>query len=197
MLTLEQGKFLVKTARKAVEYFLPTSSYLQEITSDKELNKFSSVFVTIKNYPGHSLRGCIGFPEATDPLLVGTIYCAVNAAFKDARFKPVKADDLNKITLTVSIVSGIPKEISGSEEEILPQIDPKKCGIIVEKNTHKGFLFPSAAKENNWTAQQFLEEACKSARLLPSAWKEARTTIKTFEVQEFKEEEPRNKIVQL
>ena len=79
MLSLNQGQELVRIARKAIEYYLATGSYLREISIEKEFNKPGAVFITIKKFPETGLRGCTGFTNATDPLVIATIYCSVNA----------------------------------------------------------------------------------------------------------------------
>jgi len=68
MLTLEQGKLLVRYARECINCNL--------MRKDMENKEFSfakdnqGVFVTLLTYPEKDLRGCIGFPEPVYPLTV-------------------------------------------------------------------------------------------------------------------------------
>ncbi|OQX19562.1 MAG: hypothetical protein BWK75_05505, partial [Candidatus Altiarchaeales archaeon A3] len=73
-INLEDGKFLVKYARKTVEKAFENKEVdeIEESIDEEILKKFSEkcgVFVTLETYPEHELRGCIGFPEPVFPLM--------------------------------------------------------------------------------------------------------------------------------
>ena len=69
-------------------------------------------------------------------------------------------------------------------------------GVVVEKGDFRGLLLPEVAVEWNWTAKQFLDQACLKANLLENAWMEQRTIVSKFQAQVFEEETPKGNIAQ-
>jgi uncharacterized protein (TIGR00296 family) len=67
---------------------------------DPILEKKCGVFITLNEHAKGSkgLRGCIGLPYPTKPLIDAVIEAAENSAFDDPRFPPVKAEELKGIT---------------------------------------------------------------------------------------------------
>lgn len=93
-------------------------------------------FVSIKNKDG-SLRGCIGtFLPAYASLDAEIIANAVSAAFRDPRFPPLRADELDSVRLSVDILSQ-PELVTGVME-----LDPVRYGVIVTKGERRGLLLP-------------------------------------------------------
>jgi AmmeMemoRadiSam system protein A len=94
-------------------------------------------FVTIHNKDG-SLRGCIGTIEPrTENLWLEIISNAVSACSRDPRFNPVTKDELNKIEVSVDVLS-VPERVDD-----IKTLDPKKYGIIISDGKHnRGVLLP-------------------------------------------------------
>ena len=91
-LSLEEGKFLIQLARNAVNEKLEKGKTIQPPKeTPKKLFEQCGVFVTIST-PRHGekeLRGCIGYPYPTSPLVEAVIDSAINAATQDPRFQPM------------------------------------------------------------------------------------------------------------
>ena len=91
-LTLEEGKLLVSLARKAVETYLKTRETIRppENIPEKLREKYG-VFVTINTVKNDhkELRGCIGYPYPTEPLINALIDSAISSATRDPRFPPM------------------------------------------------------------------------------------------------------------
>ena len=66
-LTLKEGEFLVKLARRSIEYFMVAGKKLFENVDNEKLSQPRGLFVTLKTGKGE-LRGCIGYPFPTLPL---------------------------------------------------------------------------------------------------------------------------------
>jgi len=107
-LTSEEGKLLVKLARKAVEERLKKGKGI-EIPKDipQKLMEHCGVFVTLNSlrHGKRELRGCIGFPYATTPLARAVIESAINSATQDPRFPPVSSEELDQIVFEVSVLT--------------------------------------------------------------------------------------------
>ena len=99
-LTPEEGRFLVRLARKAVEKYLKNGKIIA-VPKDvsPKLMEQCGVFVTLNSFHQgkKELRGCIGFPYPTIPLTRAVIESAINSATQDPRFPPVSLAELNRI----------------------------------------------------------------------------------------------------
>ena len=88
-LAQEEGKFLIHLARTTVkEYLLNGKKMLPPKETSKKFFEKCGVFVTINNIRNgeKELRGCIGYPYPTSPLVEAVIDSAINAATEDPRF---------------------------------------------------------------------------------------------------------------
>lgn len=197
MYELEDGKFLIKTARRAVENYLRTRKILEiPRNTPKKLLERRGVFVTVRTMEGE-LRGCIGFSLPTKPLILATIQSAVNSTFFDHRFPPLDEGELRKIVFEISILND-PKLLSVKEpKEYLEKVVVGRDGLIVELNLNVGLLLPQVPVEQKWDARQFLEFACLKAGLDKDAWLSHEIKIYTFQAEIFKELEPKGKVVKV
>jgi len=196
-LNVEEGKFLVRLARKAVKEYLETRKQIKvpEGTSPK-LSQPCGVFVTINSIkPGEKkLRGCIGYPYPTIPLTQAVIESAINSATQDPRFYPISLSELETVILEVSVLT--PPQIIKVEK---PSQYPSKIkvgedGLIVEKNVFKGLLLPQVPIEWKWNNEEFLCQCCIKAGLPPDCWLLKGTKIYKFQAIIFEEEKPKGEV---
>ena len=103
MLTLEEGKLLVKLARQAIETYLVKGEELTAPKVSKKLREPKGVFVTLTK--NDELRGCIGHPLPTLPLIDAVIDAAISSATRDPRFPSVTREELAVITIEVSVLT--------------------------------------------------------------------------------------------
>jgi hypothetical protein len=194
MLTLEQGKKLVKLARETIENYFKSEKF--EIKTLDEFKEKRGVFVSIHTFPTHKLRGCVGFPYPDYPLYEALQRAAIESAFHDTRFPPLKQEELNKVVFEVSVLTR-PKLIKvKSPKEYLKKIKIGKDGLIIEHGWRKGLLLPQVATEYKLSVQSFLEHLCLKAGLLPDFWLDEKTRIYKFQAQIFTEKEPCGEIIQ-
>ena len=182
-LTLEEGRFLVRLARKAVEEYLKNGKMMavpKDVSS--KLMKKCGVFVTLNNFNQEKkeLRGCIGFPYPTTPLTRAVIESAINSATQDPRFPPVSLGELDHIIFEVSVLT--PPQLVKVQK---PTDYPKKIkvgqdGLIVERSYYKGLLLPQVPIEWNWEEEEFLCQCCMKAGLPPDCWLLEGTKIYKF-----------------
>jgi len=107
-LTLEEGRFLVKLARGAVENYLKNGKILTPPTNiSPKLKERCGVFVTINKISQEKkeLRGCIGFPYPNTLLVQAVIESAISSATQDPRFPPLSPNELNHIVFEVSVLT--------------------------------------------------------------------------------------------
>ncbi|MGQ9463375.1 MAG: TIGR00296 family protein [Candidatus Fervidibacter sp.] len=200
LLSLEQGKFLVKLARKAVEIALHSQEILPAPTDvDEILKEHRGVFVTLHEQVESEkmLRGCIGIPYPVKPLVEATIESALNAAFRDPRFPPLEADELEKILVEVSVLTP-PQLIKVSDPKEYPsQIVIGRDGLLVELDWQRGLLLPQVAIEHRFDATTFLEQTCLKAGLPKDAWRKGNVKVYAFQAQIFAETEPSGEVFEI
>lgn len=196
-LSLEEGRFLVRLARNAVKTYLETGKPVKvpENTAAK-LFEHCGVFVTIntlKNGEKH-LRGCIGYPYPTSPLVEAVIDSAVSAATRDPRFYPLSLTDLGNVVFEVSVLTP-PEEVEvGNPKEYLAEIKVGEDGLIVEKGGYKGLLLPQVPVEWEWCEEEFLCQCCLKAGLPPDSWLTKDAKIYKFQAIIYEEETPQGEV---
>src|SRR5881296_4030133 len=97
------------------------------------------VFVTL--HVRNRLQGCIGVIEAKEPLGEAIIRCAASAALEDPRFAPMKQEQLDELSIEISLLSPM--------EPIDPEaIEIGHHGLFVRLHAQRGLLLPQVAIEH-------------------------------------------------
>jgi len=196
-LSLGEGKFLVELARKAVEEYLKSRKKISapENISEKLLQP-CGVFVTINSIMDgeKELRGCIGYPYPTTPLVEAVIESAISSATQDPRFYPLSLSELDDVVFEVSVLT--PPQLIEVEKlsEYPSKIKVGKDGLIVERGIFKGLLLPQVPVEWKWDEEEFLCQCCIKAGLPPDNWLLEGTRIHKFQAIIFEEEKPRREV---
>ncbi len=195
LVSLEEGKKIVKIAREAIEKYLEEGERLQASGEVPEkLREDRGVFVTL-NKKGN-LRGCIGRPLPNQPFVKGLVNSAISAATRDPRFPSLEPDELDEITVEVSVLT-VPEEVEVESTKKYPEkIQVGRDGLIVSYKGRQGLLLPQVAVDNGWDVEEFLSQTCVKAGLSPDSWVEKDLTVERFSAQVFKEEEPEGKVVE-
>ena len=196
-LSLEEGKFLVRLARNAVKEYLATGRTVKAPTRTPEkLFECCGVFVTINRLEDveKQLRGCIGYPYPTSPLVEAVIDSALNAATRDPRFYPLSSSELDNVIFEVSVLT--PPEIVevANPKDYLAKIRVGEDGLIVEKAGYKGLLLPQVPVEWEWCEEEFLCQCCVKAGLSPDSWLTKGAKIYKFQAIVFEEESPQGEV---
>ncbi|RDE16938.1 MAG: TIGR00296 family protein [Candidatus Thorarchaeota archaeon] len=194
----ENGTYLVKLARQTVDGYV-TKKIKPEVPDDvpKALTAKSGVFVTLNSVTGEhvELRGCIGRPYPTQPLVEATIDSAVDASTNDPRFPPVTQRELDNILVELSILTP-PKKINWSKpKELMDSVKIGRDGLIASRGMWRGLLLPQVPVEWGWDTKQFLEHTCNKAGLPLDAWKDTKTEFMSFQAEIFGEETPKGGIL--
>jgi len=197
-LTEREGRFLVKLARQAVEQNLKDGRIISPPKSTPpKLTERCGVFVTLNSIEGgrRELRGCIGFPYPTHPLVQATIEAAIDSATRDPRFAPITPEELACITFEVSVLTPPTLIKVDSPPEYPSKIKVGEDGLIVERGYCKGLLLPQVPVEWNWNEEDFLCQCCLKAGLAPDQWLLRDTKIYKFGCIIAEELEPEGKVV--
>jgi len=180
MLSPEQRKKLLRIARESIEAVLEGRGDAATPQPDPELNRPSGAFVSLHTKAGE-LRGCIGSIAPVAPLSRAVASNAINAAFRDPRFHPVRREELPSLAIEISVMSPI---------ELLTELETIEIGrdgLIVSRGGRAGLLLPQVASENGWDRETFLDQTCVKAGLSPDAWRSPGCRIERFSAEVFGE----------
>lgn len=197
-LVFEEGVFLVKLARRAVEEYLTKGTKIKPPTNTPEkLLRPGMSFTTIEvyhDYEHRSLRGCIGYLQPVMSLVESVIDSAIQAAVGDPRFPPMTASELSTVTFEVSVLS-VPVLIDVDDRRKLPEkVVVGRHGLIVEKGFFKGTLLPQVPVEYGWDSETFLAETCIKAGLPADCWLDEDVKVYAYEARLWREKEPLGEI---
>ena len=128
-----------------------------------------ATFVSLHWLDGR-LQGCIGSLEARRPIAVDVALNALGAAFRDPRARPLLGDDVDRLTVEVSILS--PREVvaAGEDEAVVcAMLRPGTDGIVLRWQEHHATFLPQV-----WThlpdPARFLAELKEKAGLPADFW---------------------------
>ncbi len=188
MLTEEEGRFLLKLARRAIEAYLKTGKVIDIKPSEvpgTRLTEDGACFTTL--FFKGQLRGCIGSLERKRPLVFDVVDNALNAALRDPRFMPLTAEELQQVRIEISVLT-VPERLDvRSAEELLDKLEPKKHGLIIQKGVAKATFLPMVW-EYFPKKEEFLAQLCRKAGLRPDEWREPeKMEFYIYEAQEFME----------
>jgi len=132
-----------------------------------ELATLRATFVTLEQ--NGDLRGCIGCLEAHRPLAVDIAANAFAAAFRDTRFPPVRAEEIDSLEIHLSLLTPPEPLRFTSEADLISQLVPGRDGLILEEGWNRGTFLPSV-----WQSlpdpRDFLHHLKRKAGLLGEHW---------------------------
>jgi len=168
MFTKEQKNIILQIAKNAIKEAVLNSKIVNReslIKNHPWLKKQGAVFVTINEY--NNLRGCIGSIIAHQSLIDDIISNAKSAALNDPRFKPVSADELDKLEIEVSILTP-PQLLEYSNiEDLRKKVRVGIDGIIINYNGYQATYLPSVWEQIN-SFDDFFASLCMKAGLSPN-----------------------------
>jgi AmmeMemoRadiSam system protein A len=185
-LTEEEGMCLLSVARQTIEQRLLNLE--DESQSDPDLSpKFSErrgTFVTL-TIEG-SLRGCIGHIIPQESMIEGIRINALNAAFRDPRFRPLSRKEWEKVKIEISILTD-PKPLPYTDaDDLLKKLRPGIDGVIIKKGFNQATFLPQVWEQLP-DKKDFLRHLCMKAGLDWDAWKHEKLEVSTYQVQAFEE----------
>ncbi len=199
--TVTDGKELIQFARDNIKYYLKNREEMMipEVIKEKFKENYGA-FVTLNthNAKGNPLRGCIGYIEPKFALYDVIHKVSISSATEDTRFSSVSIDEMDTITIEISILTP-PKilEVS-SPNEYLEKIVIGRNGLIAERGMQRGLLLPQVPidHDRNWDVETFLNHTCNKAWLSSDAWKDIKgTKISSFQAIIFEEKTPLGEVV--
>ena len=163
-LTENDKRLLLSLARATIARKFDPSRPLPDLSSlSPAAKKKMGAFVTL-NIDGR-LRGCIGEILPMRPLVKAVAGRALDAAFRDPRFYPLREEEFGKVTIEISALTP-PHHVNSWQE-----IEIGKHGILLQKGNAGAVFLPQVAPEQGWGLEETLVHLSMKAGLDPDAWK--------------------------
>ncbi|MCK9441151.1 MAG: TIGR00296 family protein [Methanothrix sp.] len=191
MLTLEEGRTAVALARETLTNYITKKKIIEPENLPPVFAEKRGVFVTL--HEDGDLRGCIGYPQPVLPLGKAIVDSAINAGSRDPRFPKVRAEELGRIEVEVTILTQ-PEPYTDPKKKLPELVQIGKDGLIVSRGPYSGLLLPQVAPEWGFDSREFLSQTCVKAGLSPDAWLDEDTEVQHFQAQIFAEVAPEREI---
>jgi AmmeMemoRadiSam system protein A len=174
-------KELLRLARITLEKAFKSEEFLIPENILRNYSMIQGCFVTLTK--NGELRGCMGTLMPKKFLYKDVIDNTLNAAFHDARFQPLKQEELSAIKIEISILLKPEKLDYDSEQDLLNQLNPR-MGVILKKGAISSTFLPYIWEEIS-NKRSFMEYLSVKAGLRKDAWKTSQIWIyKTESVRE-------------
>jgi AmmeMemoRadiSam system protein A len=169
----------VASITRGVHYDEPL--HLRDAELEGYLAEPRATFVTV--YLDGELAGCIGSLEARRPLGRDIAHNAYMAAFRDPRFDPLSADDLERLSLHISVLSPLRELDVTSEADLVAALEPGVHGLVLTCHGQRGTLLPSVWDQCPDPAL-FVRHVKRKAGLPQDYWSDEMRAL-VYEVDEF------------
>lgn len=182
----EDGKLLLFVARRTIEQRLFKRKVEEkgDAAFPPVFHEKRGTFVTLTM--DGQLRGCIGHIVPQESLIDGIRTNAINAAFRDPRFRPMSSGEWKKVKIEISILSD-PKHLSYSTaEDLLKKLRPGIDGLIIKKGHHQATFLPQVWEQLP-NKKDFLSHLCLKGGLDADAWRKGDLEVLIYQVQAFEE----------
>ena len=174
-------EILLDLARESIKTYLVTGkkadfSNLVKVYPEISASYGSFVTVCIDGL----LRGCVGKLEGEKPIYQDIIDNAIDAAFNDIRFPPVKAEELDTLHLEISILGKLNRLEYKNENYLLKKLAKEKVGVVLIYMGKKATLLPQVWEKVS-DPKQFLAELTMKAGFTNDVWKEEDCRLLTYQ----------------
>jgi AmmeMemoRadiSam system protein A len=160
---------LLRLARRTIREAITSGQVSGCPMKDGWLQTPAAVFVTLRGAPSYyepegELRGCVGQVEASGPLCVAVQDAAVKAATVDPRFDPVTLEEVDDLSIEISVLSPM-RPVERYEE-----IEIGRDGLFIIGERRRGLLLPEVPLRYGWEPREFVRQLCRKAGLPDDAW---------------------------
>lgn len=185
-MTSDKGHLLLMIARASIAEALGIEGPEMHLPQGADwLQKPGACFITLKQ--GSRLRGCIGSLEAHRPLLDDIRLNAQAAAFHDPRFPPLRAEELERTRIEISLLTKPEPRPTEDEASAIAMLQPGQDGVLLEYGRHHATFLPQVWEELPDPCH-FLAHLKAKAGLAPDFW-HPQLLLSIYRVEKFSEDE--------
>ena len=150
-------------------------------TFEREIECLRASFVTLEE--AGRLRGCVGSFGPSRPLVADVVWNAFSAGFADPRFPPVGAAEIDRLTVSISVL-GVALRLHVADEAALSAaLRPGLDGLVLAHGSRRGLFLPAAWARTADPAE-FVRRLKRKAGLAADEWPDGirafRFTTETF-----------------
>jgi len=116
-----------------------------------------------------ALNGCIGNIEGVEPLGVAVPRLAWSAAFADPRLPTLRADQYERLTISISILSPLALMAVASREELVAALHAGADGLVIGTPARRALFLPSVWEQLP-DPGDFVDFLCRKAGLRVGSW---------------------------
>jgi AmmeMemoRadiSam system protein B/AmmeMemoRadiSam system protein A len=178
-LSPEARENLLALARYTAAQFLETETFPPFLTDDPAVLQPLGAFVTYTQ--DGELRGCAGRLEGDRPAYLNVQYAALAAALADSRFAPITSEELDGLTMEITLLNPI-RQIASIED-----IQIGRDGILLRVKDKAALFLPQVPLDEGWDLAQTLVALCRKAGLSDDAWQRSDALLYVFTGQWFGE----------
>jgi AmmeMemoRadiSam system protein B/AmmeMemoRadiSam system protein A len=149
-LSSDDKKYLLKLSRETITEYIRkgTTSQIDAAGLSATLKTPCGAFVTLNK--NHSLRGCIGRFDASQPLWKVVQSMAIAASTQDYRFDKVLPGEISQLKIEISVLTPLKRILS------IDEFTMGKQGIYIKKSNSTGTFLPQVADQTKWSKEEFL-----------------------------------------
>ena len=137
------GPSLARLARKAIVEALGGPACERIDTPGFDEPRASFVTLTLDG----KLRGCVGSLVPPASQAEGILRHARAAAFEDARFEPLRREELPRLAVEVSLLSPLQPLACSGEEDLLRRLRPGVDGLVLDLDGQRAVFLPQVWAE--------------------------------------------------
>jgi AmmeMemoRadiSam system protein A len=186
ILSPNQRQCLLELARSTILAAVHQKPIIAPPTTqlDPRLLEKRACFVTLEK--NCTLRGCIGHLIPLGPLHSNIIETSQQAALADPRFARVRPEELDEITIEISILSDLIPLNYESADGLLAQLRPG-LGVALHLEDRTSTFLPRVWDQIPDKAD-FLDRLALKGGWEPSSWRTPRARVSIYDVESFREE---------
>jgi AmmeMemoRadiSam system protein B/AmmeMemoRadiSam system protein A len=164
----DEQAWLLPRARAAIahEFRTRTADPLADEDVPERLRVPGASFVTLEH--AGNLVGCIGSLSPTRPLWCDVAINARGAAFADPRFDGLTPGELQRVAVTVSVLSPM-EPLPSARDVLVAALRPGADGVLVEADGRRGTFLP-AVWDKLPEPEDFLRALLAKADIPTDAW---------------------------
>jgi AmmeMemoRadiSam system protein A len=192
-LSVEEQKLLLALAREGIEEYLASGRMKgperTRLAQYPILRIPRGAFVTLEK--NGRLRGCIGdlFPRGS--LFESVLSCGIKSAVQDRRFSPVTREELDQLTISVSVLE-FPRPVEvASPLDYLKVLRPGKDGVILLYRGQQSTFLPHVWEDIS-DPVEFLSRLCQKQGAPPNCWRDRQAKLLRYGAYKFGEKARRD-----
>jgi AmmeMemoRadiSam system protein A len=160
---------LLHVARQSIQHCVEHGTALKPAVGElpPALATPLGVFVTL-TLQG-KLRGCIGSLHASDALARAVADAAHGAAFRDPRFAPLTAQELDQVHIDIAVLTPMQALVVSTRSELLEILRPQLDGLLLQDGAHRSTFLPKVWEQLP-IPDRFLDQLLLKAGLPGDYW---------------------------